>query len=160
MAGLSLAALRNLSSRERRTLAFGGVIAAVLFVIAGVLPLERHVAQLHREVARRTAELAWMRRVAPELAAAGPVHRRGSTLPLIVLIDQSARQSGLGSTLTGSTPSGPRGLNLQLQRAPFDRMVGWLARLHQDDGVEVTGARIQAAGPPGLVNASLDLKRP
>ena len=159
MAGLSLASLRNLSSRDRRTLVFGGVIAAVLFVIAVVVPLERHVAQLHREVARRTAELAWMRRVAPELAAAGPARRR-STLPLIVLIDQSARQSGLGAALAGSTPSGPSGLNLQLQRAPFDRMVGWLARLHQNDGVEVTGARIQAAGPPGLVNASLDLKRP
>ena len=158
MAGWSLASLGNLSSRERRTLAFGGVIAAVLFVLAVVLPLERHVAQLRRDVARRTTELTWMRRIAPELAAA-PV-RRGSTLPLIVLIDQSARQSGLGSALTGSTPSGPSGLNLQLQRAPFDRMVGWLARLHQDDGVEVTGARIQASGAPGLVNASLDLKRP
>jgi general secretion pathway protein M len=159
MGAVSVASLRNLSPRERRVLAVGGLLAAVLFVMAVVLPLERHVAQLRRAVASKTAELAWLRRVAPELAAAGPV-RRGSTLPLIVLIDQSARQSGLGSALTGSTPSGPSGLTLQLQRAPFDRMVGWLARLHQNDGVEVKGARIEAAGAPGLVNASLDLQRP
>ena len=58
MAGLSWAALRNLSSRERRTLAFGGGIAAVLFEIAGGPPPRRHVAQRPREVPRRRAEPA------------------------------------------------------------------------------------------------------
>ncbi len=159
MASFSLPSLGNLSTRERRVLAVGGVIAAVLFVLAVVLPLERNVAQLHQAVTRKRADLAWMRRVAPELAAAGPAHRVSSQ-PLIVLIDQSAHQTGLGAALTGSTPNGSGRLSLQLQNAPFDRMIGWLARLRQRDGVEVVSARISATGKPGLVNASLDLKRP
>jgi S-DNA-T family DNA segregation ATPase FtsK/SpoIIIE len=80
-------------------------------------------------------------------------------LPLIVVIDQSARQAGLGATLAGSTPNGAGELSVQLQHAPFDRMIGWLARLRERDGIEVSAARIEAAGAPGMVNASLDLKR-
>jgi general secretion pathway protein M len=159
MARLALPSLQELSPRDRRTLGIGGAIAAVLFVLAVVLPLEGRVSALHRRVAHQRAELAWMRRVGPQLAAAGPA-RRDSTLPLIVLIDQSARQAGLGGALAGSSPMGRGELSVQLQQAPFDQMVGWLARLHQNEGVEVTAARIEATGRPGLVNASLELKRP
>jgi general secretion pathway protein M len=160
VAALSLPSLGTLSVRERRVLAIGGAIAALLFVMAVVWPLERGVARAHRDVARKSAELTWMRRVAPELAAAGPPSRAPASLPLIVLIDQSAHQAGLGATLAGSTPSGSGALSVQLQHAPFDQMVAWLARLQQQAGVEVTAARIEASGAPGLVNASLELKRP
>ncbi len=159
MAVFSMPSLSTLSARERRVLGIGGAIAVVLFVLAVVLPLERNVAALHQRVARKSAELTWMRRVAPELAAAGPA-RRGPALPMIVVIDQSARQAGLGATLAGSTPNGADELSVQLQHAPFDRMIGWLARLHERDGIEVSAARIETAGAAGMVNASLDLKRP
>jgi type II secretory pathway component PulM len=160
VAARSRPSLATLSVRERRVLAIGGAIAAVLFVLAVVWPLERGVARARREVAHQSAELTWMRRVAPELAAAGAPSRAPASLPLIVLIDQSAHQAGLGTTLAGSTPSGSGALGVQLQHAPFDQMVAWLARLQQRSGVEVTAARIESSGAPGLVNASLDLKRP
>lgn len=158
MAARLLPSLRSLSPRERRTLGIGGLIAAVLFVLAVVLPLERSVARLHQQVARKQADLAWMRRVAPELAAAGAPHR-GPHEPLIVLIDQSAHQAGLGSALTASAPSAG-GLSVQLQKAPFDQLITWLARLEKQDGVTVASAQIQATGHPGLVDASLEVKRP
>jgi general secretion pathway protein M len=151
--------LSRLSPRERRILALGGAIAAVLFVLAVVLPLEHSVAALHRRVAHQRAELAWMRRVAPELAAAGPPSANG-TLPLIVVIDQSARRAGLAGALAGSAPQGPDTLQVRLQRAPFDALIAWLARLEQQDGVQVQAARIQAAEGAGLVDAALTLKRP
>ena len=160
MAARSRPSLATLSARERRVLTLGGAIAAVLFVMAVVWPLERGVARAHRAVAHKSAELTWMRRVAPELAAAGAPSRTPASLPLIVLIDQSAHQAGLGTTLAGSTPSGSGALSVQLQHAPFDQMVAWLARLQQRSGVEVTAARIESSGAPGLVNASLELKRP
>ncbi|MGC8517341.1 MAG: type II secretion system protein GspM [Steroidobacteraceae bacterium] len=155
---LSRPDLSRLSRRERRILLFGAIIAAGLFVLAVVLPLERSVAALHRSVAHRRSELAWMRRVAPELAAAGPPGANG-TLPLIVLIDQSARRAGLSAALTGSAPEGPDILQVRLQRAPFDTLIAWLARLEQRDGVVVRAARIQAAKGAGLVDAALTLKR-
>ncbi|MGH8169284.1 MAG: type II secretion system protein GspM [Steroidobacteraceae bacterium] len=151
--------LRSLSPRDRRVLLIGGVIAAILFVVAVILPLDRSVSRLHDQVTRKQADLVWMRSAAPEIAAAGPVHNTSGE-SLIVIVDQSARESGLGGSLAGSQPSGRGGLNVQLEKAPFDALVGWLARLSQQNGVQIESATIDTAGSPGTVNASLVLKSP
>jgi general secretion pathway protein M len=140
-------------------LLIGGVIAAILFVFAVILPLDRSVSRLHEQVAGKQADLVWMRSAAPEIAAAGPA-RNTSGESLIVIVDQSARESGLGGSLAGSQPSGRGGLNVQLEKAPFDTLVGWLARLSQQNGVQIESATIDTAGAPGTVNASLVLKSP
>jgi type II secretory pathway component PulM len=49
---------------------------------------------------------------------------------------------------------------VRLQRAPFDALIAWLARLEQQDGVQVQAAHIHAAEGAGLVDAALTLKRP
>ncbi|HVC31719.1 MAG TPA: type II secretion system protein M [Steroidobacteraceae bacterium] len=153
------ASLRSLSARDRRILLFGGIIAAILFVLAVILPLDRSVARLHRQVTTKQADLVWMRSAAPEIAAAGPV-RNSSGESLIVIVDQSAHEAGLGGSLAGSQPSGTGSLSVQLQKAPFDTLVAWLARLSEQNGVQIQSATIDTAGPPGTVNASLVLKRP
>jgi general secretion pathway protein M len=153
------ASLRSLSARDRRTLLAGGIIAAILFVLAVILPLDRSVSHLQSQVARKQADLVWMRSAAPEIAAAGPV-RTNSGESLIVIVDQSARESGLGGSLAGSQPSGRGDLSVQLEKAPFDALVGWLARLSQQNGVQIESASIDSAGEPGTVNASLVLKSP
>jgi general secretion pathway protein M len=151
--------LRSLSPRDRRTLLMGGVVAAILIVLAVILPLDHSVSRLQGQVARKQADLVWMRNAAPEIAAAGPV-RGSSGESLIVIVDQSARESGLGNSLAGSQPSGRGSLSVQLEKAPFDALVGWLARLSQQNGVQIESATIDSAGQPGTVNASLVLKSP
>jgi general secretion pathway protein M len=153
------ASLRSLSPRDRRTLLVGGVIAAVLLLFAVILPLDHSVSRLQDQVARKQADLVWMRNAAPEIAAAGPV-RGNSGESLIVIVDQSARESGLGNSLAGSQPSGRGSLSVQLEKAPFDALVGWLARLSQQNGVQIESATIDTTGQPGTVNASLVLKSP
>jgi general secretion pathway protein M len=153
------ASLRSLSPRDRRTLLIGGVIAALLFVFVVILPLDRSVSHLHEAVAKKQADLVWMRSAAPEIAAAGPVHGPSGE-SLIVIVDQSARESGLGGSLAGSQPSGSGSLSVQLEKAPFDALIGWLARLSQQNGVQIESATIDTAGQPGTVNASLVLKSP
>jgi general secretion pathway protein M len=153
------ASLQSLSPRDRRTLLIGGVIAAILFVLAVILPLDHSVSRLHDQVAQKQADLVWMRSAAPEIAAAGPI-RSNSGESLIVIVDQSARESGLGGSLAGSQPSGQGGLSVQLEKAPFDALVGWLARLSQQNGIQIESATIDSAGEPGTVNASLTLKSP
>jgi general secretion pathway protein M len=161
MAALDLStSLRSLSPRDRRTLIVGAVIAAILFVLVVIVPLDRGVSHLHDQVTQKQADLLWMRSVAPEIAAAGPVRHAGSGESLIVIVDQSARESGLGTALSGSQPSGHGGLSVQLEKAPFDALVGWLARLSQQNGVQIESANIDSAGEPGLVNASLVLASP
>jgi general secretion pathway protein M len=151
--------LRSLSPRDRRTLLVGGVIVAILIVLAVILPLDHSVSRLQSQVAKKQTDLVWMRNAAPEIAAAGPV-RSNSGESLIVVVDQSARESGLGSSLAGSQPSGPGELSVQLEKAPFDALVGWLARLSQQNGVQIESATIDTAGERGTVNATLVLKSP
>jgi len=151
--------LRSLSARDRRMLLIGGVIAAILFVFVVILPLDHSVSHLKSQVAQKQADLLWMRNAAPEIAAAGPV-RSNSGESLIVVVDQSARESGLGNSLAGSQPSGTGSLSVQLEKAPFDALVGWLARLSQQNGVQIESATIDTAGQPGTVNAALVLKSP
>ena len=76
----------------------------------------------------------------------------------MVLIDSSARESGLGKSLSSSQPTGDKGLRIRLDNAPFDALVAWLARLSQQHGVRVESAEIESAGEAGLVNAGLVLK--
>ncbi|MGH8295191.1 MAG: type II secretion system protein GspM [Steroidobacteraceae bacterium] len=151
--------LRSLSQRDRRILLIGGIIAAILFVFAVILPLDNRVSHLHDQVARKQADLLWMRTAAPEIAAAGPV-RNNSGESLIVIVDQSAHEAGLGGALAGSQPSGRSSLSVELRKAPFDTLVAWLARLSQQNGVQIQSATINSAGSPGTVDASLVLKGP
>ena len=151
--------LRSLPSRDRRALLVGIIAAAILIVLAIVLPLDHSVSRLHDQVAQKRTDLVWMRNAAPEIAAAGPV-RSTAGESLIVIVDQSAHEAGLGGSLAGSQPSGRGSLSVQLEKAPFDALVGWLARLSQQNGVQIESATIDTAGQPGTVNASLVLKSP
>jgi general secretion pathway protein M len=145
-----------LSESERRIALIGAVIAPVLLIFGVLLPLDRSVSQAHERLMKKRTDLAWMQGVAPELAAApGPPSTAGESL--LVIVDRSARESGLAGSLAGSEPAGPKGLSLRLQKAPFDMLVAWLARLAQQNGIRVDSATIDSAGAPGLVNAAVVL---
>ncbi|HEY6484311.1 MAG TPA: type II secretion system protein M [Steroidobacteraceae bacterium] len=147
----------TMSERERRMVTICAVIA-VFVLIAGVLiPLDRSVSHARARLGKKQADLLWMRGVAPELAAAGPAHAHAGNESLIVIVDRSARESGLASALAGSEPSGPGALQVRLQKASFDTIVAWLARLSQQNGIRVEGATIDDAGAPGIVNAAITL---
>src|SRR2546430_10736923 len=45
--------------------------------------------------------------------------------------------------------------SVRLAKAPFDSLVGWLARLAQQNGVSVESATIEKTDTPGLVNAAI-----
>jgi type II secretory pathway component PulM len=149
----------NLAERERRFVIFGAIGAAVLLLAAIVLPLNRNIAQARQRVATKQVDLAFIQGAAPQLAAAGPATGTAATAEtLVVLVDSSARESGLGKSLSSTQPTGDGGLRARFDRVPFDGLVAWLARLAQNHGVRVESAEIEAAGEPGLVNAGLVLK--
>jgi general secretion pathway protein M len=151
--------LQSLSERERRMVMFGAAIAVVLLVVAVIFPLDRSVSQAQTRVEQKQEDLTWMRGVAPQVAASGPaVVAPSSQENLIVLIDRSARESGLGTALTNSEPSGQGGLRIRLEKAQFDIVVGWLARLSEQNGIGVESATVDSAGTPGIVNASIVLR--
>ena len=153
---LSLKAFASLSARERAIVIGGAVVTAVLLLFLIIVPLDRSVAGAQERLTKKRADLAWMQSVAPELASAAvPPAATGESLLLIV--DRSARESGLAGSLAGSDPGGPGRLAVRLEKAPFDLLVAWLARLAQQNGVSVDSANIEAAGAAGLVNAAIVL---
>jgi general secretion pathway protein M len=149
----------NLSERDRRIVNIGGVVVLVLVILGLVVPLNRSITQARQRVTTKQGDLAFIQGAAPQLASAGPM---GATVAdnsaLIVLVDSSARESGLGKSLASSQPTGERMLRVRFERVPFDGLVAWLARLSQNHGVHVDSAEIEHAGEAGLVNAGLVLR--
>lgn len=148
---------RSLAERERRTVLYGGIAAALLLVVGLTWKLDAAVGAAEARVETKRADLAWMQAVAPRLRAM-PANRPDESLPL--LVDRTARDAGLAGALSGSDPAGQGALRVRLQGAPFDAMVVWLGRLQQERGVFVESASVDAADADGLVNASLVLRGP
>jgi general secretion pathway protein M len=153
---LSPEAIAALSPRERRLLLVGVVAAAAILIFGMLLPLDRSVAHAQQRLAKKRADLSWMQSVAPQIALLPPAAAANGE-SLLVVVDRSARESGLASALSGSEPGGAGSLSVRLEKAPFDVMVGWLTRLAQQHGVAVDSAVIEKTGAPGLVNANIVL---
>jgi len=156
-----MAALRDrfdaLSDRERRLVTIGGVVAVVLLLVAIVMPIERGVSQSAERVTRKQADLGWIQQMAPALAVARQAPPTTSE-SLIVLIDRSAREAGLGQALTGSQPSGNGAMRTQFEKADFDRLMDWIAMLAQQYGVQAESATFEAGGTAGVVDAVVVLR--
>jgi len=151
--------LGGLAPRERNLVyVAAGLLAIALLYFAIVLPLTSAATKRASRVDQKAADLALMRRMAPEVMAAGAMGGVvTSNQSLVVLVDRTGREAGLGSAIRDQSPSGEHGLRLRLEAAPFDTLVAWLANLQQQYGVKVEAATIDAAAAPGLVNASLTL---
>jgi len=153
----------SLKPRERMIVAGGGVLVLLVAIyVLGLAPFYKNLNVRTESVAHKEADLAWMRSVAGELQvlganqpAAGPAGES-----LVVLIDRSARECGLGSSLTGQTPNGDTGIRVRLESAAFDVLISCLGNLQRMHSVSVESATFDRTAKPGVVNASLVLNRP
>jgi general secretion pathway protein M len=151
--------LDSLSARERNLVyAAGALVSVALLYLVLVLPVQTSGNRMASRVGQKTADLAWMRAQAPQAMAAAGAARSGGGESLVVLVDRTAREAGLGTSLRDQSPDGNSGLRLRIEGASFDTLVTWLASLQQQHGVSIEAASIDAAAP-GLVNATLSLKQ-
>jgi general secretion pathway protein M len=151
--------LQSLEQRERILVSIAGALFAIALVYFAILaPFNKAVAARATRVERKQQDLAWMRSAAPSLRALA-LSQPASGESLVVLIDRSARQSGLANALTSQTPNGEHGMRVRLEAANFDTLVTWLASLQQQYGVSVESASIDRTDKSGMVNASLVLTR-
>lgn len=153
-----------LQPRERMLVLGGGVLLLLVAIyLLALAPFYAAVNSRAERVAKKEGDLAWMRSVGGEvlaLSASGPAASQRSNESLVVLIDRSARECGLGSSLTGQTPTGENGIRVRLEQAEFDKLVVCLGSLQQTQSVTIESANIDRTGKPGFVNASLVLTRP
>lgn len=157
-----LARFQALNSRERIVVIGGAVVVlcAAIYLLA-LAPFYSAVDARSVRVARKQADLAWMEASLSELQSLAASRPQGepSDESLVVLIDRTAREANLGTSLTGQTPSGNSGIRVRFESAPFDTVVQWLGNLQQQHGVEIETATIDRAGASGVVNATLTLTR-
>ena len=152
--------LDALADRERRLVIVGGAVALLLLLAAVLMPLERGVSQSAARIARKQADLGWIQQMAPVLASA-PQAAPATQESLLVLVDRSARDAGLGQSLTGSQPSGNGALRTQFEKADFNRLIGWIAQLAQQNGVQAESASFESIpDSAGTVNAVVVLRSP
>jgi len=76
-----------------------------------------------------------------------------------VIVDRVGRQSGLGDALRGTQPS-PNGVRVQLEGAPFDTLITWVATLDARYGLALDSITIDRGTRPGLVNANVTFTAP
>ena len=148
-----------LSERERRLVTFGSIAAVVILLFAIIMPIERGVSQSAARVTRKQSDLGWIQQMAPALAVA-PRASPTNAESLIVLIDRSARDAGLGQSLTGSQPSGNGAMRTQFEKADFNRLMDWISMLAQQYGVQAESATFESGGAPGVVDAVVVLRNP
>ena len=153
-----------LDARERAFVVSGGVLVLIVAIyMLALAPFYAAVNSRAERVARKEGDLAWMRSVGGEVMALN-VSSQTPVAPtdesLVVLIDRTARECGLGAALTGQTPNGDNGIRVRLEQAEFDKLVVCLGGLQQAHAVNIESANIDRTAKPGFVNASLVLTRP
>jgi general secretion pathway protein M len=156
---------RELPERDRRILAVGGAVVALLLGWAFVwYPLAHAREQLRMRVERQRSDLASMRQASAELMALrangmrGQVDRQGKSL--FALADVSARGAGLATALKRVEPTGPKSVRVSFDTASFDALIGWVDGLSRDYGVQATDLSVDRVEGIGLVNARVMLEEP
>ena len=150
----------GLQQRERRTVAIGAAAVALLILVLGILmPLHSAVSNAVLRNETKREDLKWMQVNAPEVRAALNLLPADRGEAPMVLVDRVAREHGLADALRGTQP-GAAGVRVQLEGAPFDTMVAWLAALDERYGLAIDSITLDRTAKPGLVNASITFTQP
>ena len=150
-----LAWYADLQQREQRMVAVGGIVVGLLILVMGILvPLQSAVSTAVTRNATKREDLEWMQVNAPEIRAAGNELPANTGEAPVVLVDRVGREAGLAGAMRGTQPSGT-GVRVQLEAAPFDTMVTWLATLDERYGLAIESITVDRAVRPGVVNANI-----
>ena len=142
--------------------AIGSVVVVVMLVWGLILaPLGSATDSTLTRVQSKRSLLAYIQSATGELAntADAPVQADLSSESLVVIVDRSLRQAGLGQSLTRNQPVGEDGIRLRLENAQFDALAGWLGDIHARSGMAIESASFDRSQAPGRVNASLVLRQ-
>lgn len=151
------------SERDRRTLAAGAVVVALLLGWALIWhPLALRRSSLEQEVASRRDDLVFVQRGAAQAALQHGIGQRArgdrAGKSLLALADATAREAGLGAAIRHVEPAGARSVKVGFEAVDFDALAAWLETLSGGYGVETTELSADRADGVGLVNARVTLQ--
>ena len=150
---------RERSAREQVLLAALAVLAiAAIWYFAAVVPLLDRTGASKQRLAAETALLERLDRVGSRMAALPAPHAR-SDASLLLLVNRSVRDAGLGGFLEEGAADGETRVRLRLFDAPFPEVSAWLAGLAVREGIRTVSADIERGSAPGVTRVSLVLER-
>ncbi len=155
----------GLDPRERQLVSGGAVVVLLLLLYMMVWdPIVSSYRDLKDDVSEQAQTLAWMQQTAAQIKALQRSGGGGGTQglggrSLLSVVDQSARNGGLGDSIKRIEPDGSKGVKVWLEGVAFDPMILWLGKLTRTYQVETSLITIEPQGG-GRVNARLTLLEP
>ncbi len=146
--------------RERLMLLGGGIVGVVIILWGGLWhPLTAGALELNDAVDSKRSLLASLQRARAVTVQSGMQVSSAAGQSLVLLVDQTHRSFGLEGTLTRNQPDGTDGIRVTFQNASFDALIAWLGALQANYGTSVDTTTIDGARTPGIVNATVVLRR-
>jgi general secretion pathway protein M len=154
----------NLAPREQLLVSLAAVLTVIVLVYLLVwLPLETANSRLESRVESQREIVSELRQLQGRVPA--PSGGSGTRAPteagqsLVVVVDSTVRQRGLGTTLKRSQPTGADSIRVVFENASFDTLVGWLGQLANGHAIRIDSASFSNRPEPGRVDATLTLRR-
>lgn len=143
--------------REQLAVKIIGVVLAVLLVLVLVImPLHRYHGEARAAYQQQTETLAWMQANRGLVSSGGAAKARPEGESLLSLANQSAHAVGL--SFKRSEPTGERGLNLWLEKVPFNQVITWLGQIERDYGVVASELSASRRDEAGMVDVRVTLQ--
>jgi len=153
---------QQLKPRERIILILlAGVIGIVLLYVAVLEPYQLEVEQLETRIAKQEKDIQWMHYASQEIKQlqGGSARNGGKNLrkgqSLLVLVDRTAKQNKLASSMKRVEPDGTKRVRVWLEKASFDDVTKWLVKLQRDYQLEVESAVFDKTEDNGRTNVRL-----
>ena len=151
--------LDGLNPRERR-MVIGAAVILTLFVLYQLLwvPFAGGVSNMQNKVEKQQQDLIWMQQAAEEVRSlSGNTGSRSAIRSgsLLGVIEKTARESGLGSSIRKVQPEGQDGVRIWLDKVSFDSVMNWLNELQNKQGVSVDSFSAEKTAEAGRVNVRM-----
>ena len=154
---------KGLTARERRITSAGSVLfMIILFVFLLWLPMQDKLDRVRIQVNTQVADLEWIQQQVPLInrLKKKPVSRvSGSNLPLLTLIDQTAKRSKVRKQIKQIQPGKEENTaKVWFDKVLFENWLRWIDQLTAKgvviDSVSITRSTVQPA-----VNIRMDVAR-
>lgn len=137
-------------------------LAITLFYLVVWEPIYKGLEKQQQQYSTQLGVINWMQKASEEvktLKRSGAKTINSGNQPVSLIIDKSAKISGLKNNLGKLESSGKEGARVTLDTASFNQMLIWLNNLEVQHGVTVTSANIERDEQAGTVNARLTFSR-
>jgi general secretion pathway protein M len=152
-----------LAPRERLMILGAAAFATFAVIYAGAIrPVLVARSEATARISEQQALLAdiesLVRRVGPVRSSATAADNTGGQ-SLVVLVDRTTRERGLGAYLKRNQPDSGSGVRLRMENVPFDLLLEWLIDAQTRYGLTAIAASFDPSGENGRVNSNLVLAK-